>query len=306
MISYYLRTRREPTLLTLPDFAKGAWIAVEEPTDAELDLAAERFSLDRGLLADAVDPFEVPRAESSGGVAYAFTRVPERSGGEDATAPLLVAVGPDFVLTVSRTRLALFDPFREARLDFYSTQKLKFFLQIFFEIIRAYTRVLTAVSRQVRAASVNVQRVGPADILRFVRFEGTVNDFLSALVPTDALLRSVLSGRFFALYEADKELVEDLLLATGQLLEQGKSTLRTIVNIREAYATVATHSLNRVLKLLAALTIVLTIPTMIASFFGMNVPVPFADSPRAFVWIVAWAGVASLAALAALYRKEWL
>jgi magnesium transporter len=68
--------------------------------------------------------------------------------------------------------------------------------------------------------------------------------------------------------------VEDIFLSNGQLIETVRSTLRYVVNIRDAYSNIMTHDLNRVMKILTALTIILTIPTMIFSFYGMNVNLP--------------------------------
>ncbi len=306
MITFYHRTVKEPELRELGGFQVGAWIDVEKPTDVELDRLSQEFNLERSLLGDAIDPYEVPRVEVEGKITYVFTRVPKNDGEETSTTPLLVALGPDFVLTITREHIPFLKAFRTGGKSFYTTQKIKLFLQLFFQIMHTYNSFLVGINKRVRAVSVNVERVQNREIMQFVRFESTVNDFLAALVPTNALLQNLLSGKYFRLYEEDEDLVEDLQLANVQLIELGKTTLTTIVNIRDAYSTIMTNNLNRVIKLLTALTIVFTIPTMIASFYGMNVPLPFSDSPSAFWLIIGFVALISVAILGLFARNRWL
>jgi magnesium transporter len=107
-------------------------------------------------------------------------------------------------------------------------------------------------------------------------------------------------------YDDDKEQIEDIILTAGQLIDSIKGSLKTIVNIREAYSNIATNNLNRQIKLLTTLTVVLTIPTIVGSFFGMNVPVPFQGNSFAFLGIIAaTSGIAAL--IIYLFRKSgWL
>ena len=134
MITIYYKTLKEQELQTLEKFKTGSWVAVESPTEEELDFLAENLSLDRDLLRDAVDPHEVPRVEREGGVTYVYTRVPFQEEVEATTTPLMIAVGKNFVLTISQRSLPFFTKFQEGRVEFYITQKTKLYLQIFSEI----------------------------------------------------------------------------------------------------------------------------------------------------------------------------
>ncbi len=87
------------------------------------------------------------------------------------------------------------------------------------------------------------------------------------------------------MFNDDWELLEGLLIENAQLVDSAKSILKTIQNIRNASEAILTQNLNSTIRMLTAFTIILTIPTLIASLFGMNVPIPFGDSPWGF-WIV--------------------
>ena len=237
---------------------------------------------------------------------YVFTRVPQTASGETTTVPLLIAVGEQFVLTISREKLDLLEKFFSGKFDIYTTQKTKLLLQILFELTHVYQTSLTAINRRVRSTSVNLDRVSNDDVRQFVAFEITTNDFLDALVPTEVLLRNIVTGKFFRLFEDDRELMDDLVLGTRQGIELGRASLKTITNIRGAYSTIMTNNLNRVIKLLTALTIVFTIPTMIASLYGMNVPLPFSGSAAAFWVILLLTALVSAAVLGLFARNRWL
>lgn len=307
MITIYHKTVKDTTPKVLENFKTGVWIDVIDPNDIELSRLANELSLEHDLLKDALDIYEVPRLEKEDGIVYVFTRVPYQDDNKRVlTIPMLVVLGTNFVLTLSREAVPAIDKLREAKVSFSTTQKTKLFLQIFSEINSAYTSFLTFISRRVRSLSSQIEQITNREISQFVSYEAVLNDFLGALIPTNSILNMLLSRKTIALYEGDVDLVEDLVLGSGQLIELAKSNLKNIVNIREAYATILTNNLNQVLKLLTSLTIILTVPMIISSFYGMNVTLPFADSPFAFVGIISITLGITLALLITFIRNRWL
>jgi magnesium transporter len=126
-------------------------------------------------------------------------------------------------------------------------------------------------------------------------------------VPVNLLFQSLLSGRYgLSFYEDDKDLVEDLVQETRQLIESSRSSLQTIVNIREAYSNIMTSNLNRRVGILTSMTVVLTIPTIVFSLFGINVPIPGQHSFLAFWLIVGLTAAAVVGTLYWLVRARWL
>jgi len=288
----------------------GSWIYAEDPSEEELESLSKDFALDFGLLKDAIDPYEVPRLEIDNNKCYVFTRAPHQPEKRVSTAPFLTAIGENFVITVSKEPLSFFKKFIESQLPFATTQKTKFFLQIFSEITSAYNHQLTNISRNVRGVGVQLENIGNKEIVQFITFESILNDFLAALIPANAVLNNLLSGssagKTLELYEEDKELIEDLFLGNNQLIELCKANLKTITNIREACATIMTNNLNRVIKLLTALTIIITVPTTIINFYSMNVALPFARSPLAFWFIITVTLAIASVLLGIFIKKKWL
>jgi magnesium transporter len=306
MVNIYYKSVKDNRLDISDKFRPGSWIYVENPTDDEIKSLRKKLNLKSGLVKDALDPNEVPRMEVDKKIIYIFTRAPYSDGGKIFTVPVLLMVGDDFVVTVARKSLPFLQKFTNGRVNFYTTQKTKLFLQLFAEINSSFNEQLTNINRRVRAMTSNLEKITNEDIIQFVNLEGYLNDFIAALNPTNSILNNILSGKFLKLYEEDKDLTEDLLLANGQFIESSNAILKNIVNTREAYSTIITNNLNRVIKILTALTIILTIPTVISSIYGMNVALPFADSPFAFFLVVGTAFVISAVLLFIFIKNNWL
>lgn len=307
MLTIFHRAKRNKDLeyRKIDTIQSGVWVHVEEPTADELARLVKEAGLDEGMLADATDPHEVPRVEKEDKAVYMYTRVPVKRGGEVTTTPVAVIVTPTIIVTIAQEKLDLWKPFTSTKLDILTTQKTTLFFMIFRAINASYQRFLNEIRREIQRTSVSLERIANKDIERFVRFERTLHEFISALTPTNSAIATILSGKMFKLYEDDSELIEDLQLSNGQLLEGCSSNLKTIVNIRSAYSTIVTNKLNHTIKILTALTIVLTVPTMMASFFGMNVALPFhGDSSLAFWGIVGVSLVAAFLLLVFFMRDR--
>lgn len=307
MITFYQKTITTRRLKTVEEFKVGSWVHVEDPSEEDLEKLEHQLGLDRGLLLDAVDPYEVPRVEEYHGITYIFTRIPYEEGEKISTTPILLGVADSFVFTVSRKKLAFFDRFVDGSIEFSTTQKVRFMLHMLSEVDSAYARFITLINKEVRRLSARLSgTIENKDIIRFVNFETILNDLLDALVPTNSALSKLLSGKFLTLRDEDKAYAEDVFLSNGQLVELCKTNLRAIMNIRNAYSTIMTNNLNRVIKLLTALTIIFMLPNIIVGMYGMNVPLPFADSPHAFWIIIVMGSSFTVGALWLFKSKELL
>ncbi len=304
-LRYRFKSKEDATFKEVQDFCAGVWIEVVAPTEEDVQVLVVKHGLEEGHLRDAQDFFEAPRLELEEGTSYFFTRFPAQIEGETTTAPILIAIGDDFVLTVMHERSEWVDKMTQ-RLDVYTTQKAKFFLHIIAAIEREYTRVFTGVRREVRRARLTVRDVSESAIEQSVQMEYALNEFVSALVPTNSALQAMTSGKHLQFFEEDLEMVEDVQLANAQLIESAKNSLKTIQNIRTAHAALVSNRLNKVVRTLTALTILLTIPTIIGAFYGMNIPLPLQTSVYAFpLVVVATLGV--MGAVAHLFvRNRWL
>lgn len=306
MIIYYFRTVKDDALKQIDSLRNGVWIHAEAPTETELTNLVESLDLDQSMLEDAKDFFEVPRLERSNGITYFFTRYPYNEQTEDTdTAPLLIVVGETFVLTITQRDVPQLQVLFEGKEIVHTTQKTKLFIRIMQAITVSYEKQLVRLRKAVQKDRVHLRKIGNQEIVRFVNYEHKLNDIIAAVLPTNFALQQVLAGSYMQIYKDDRELVEDLRVDNTQVVESARSLLKTIQNVRSATEAILTNSLNNRIKTLTVLTILLTIPTIVSSLYGMNVPLPLQDQPLAFAFVLMV--VVFVMAIGAWYfkKRDW-
>lgn len=304
MITIYYRNLRDKSLQIIDTFRVGVWIHIEEPTTEDLKKIKEQYDLDESLLIDATDPYEVPRMEVEEGINYIFTRYPSTKEKQITTSPILFIYGKDCFITIAKDKFPILEGFLKS--TFFTTQKTKLFLQLFAIINTSYSSHLHTISRQIQSSAYELEKISNKDIAQFVRYERVLSDFHLALIRTNTVLNNLLSHNYIRLYEEDRDLMEDLLLNNDQLIQLSKENLKSIVNIRDAYSTIITNNTNRVIRFFTSVTVILTIPTIIASIYGMNINLPFSSNPYAFMGVMIFIGLVSLGLVIMFLHNDWL
>jgi magnesium transporter len=310
MITFYHSSARARKLAVVSEPRVGSWCHVVGPSDAELDQVADLFGLDRDILSDATDIYEAPRVDVDPDTktAYVFTRYCHPQGQDVATEPLLIIYTANHTITIMRKADGVLDQILQGRVEVLTTQKTKTFLHILEQINRSYRLHLTYVSKEVlrMRSRLRQSEISNLEFVSFIELEEDLNEFLTALQPQAAVLTSLKTGRYMKLYEDDRDLIEDLTLNTTELIELTKSRLRTVVNIRQAYDTIATNNLQQIFKRLTSIGIFLAIPTVIGGLFGMNVALPFQKNPYAFVFVLAIMAVLIASTVYTFRKRKWL
>lgn len=306
MVTYYFRTIKDETIKEVSEARTGIWIHAVAPTDDEITKLIKDFSLDEDIVEDAQDFFEVPRLERSAGSSYLFTRYPytDQKEGTD-TAPLLIVMGESFVLTVALRDVPQFKKLIDGKEKIVTTQKAKLFIQIMDTITHSFDTDVMRLRKAVQKDRVRLRKIGPREIERLVSYETKLNNLVDALVPTNIWLQQVPKGNYMQLFSDDIDMMEDLMIANNQVVDSARSVLKNIQNIRGSIEAIMSSRLNKTLSTLTILTILLTVPMVIASLYGMNVDLPFQQSPYAFTGIIV-ANFIVLGALIAIFRqKDW-
>lgn len=307
MITYYHSTARAPKLKQLNEPKAGSWVHAVEPTAEELDELASKLNLDRDILNDATDVYEAPRVELNDGATYVFARYCHPEGHEVATEPLLVVYTNNNIVTIMRSADSVLDELIESRTPLLTTQKTKAFLHILEQINRSYRLQLNLISKQILQfrAQLRQAHVSSVQIVHFIELEEDLNEFLTALQPQSLVLNALESGKYMNLFDDDREMVDDIMLNTNELIDLCKTRVRTVANIRQAYDVIATNNLNKTFKRLTSIAIFLTIPTIVGGLWGMNVAVPFSDNKFAFFIILAIISLIVLSVFRFFHRRDW-
>ncbi len=305
MISYLRSTHYRPAIKQIDELQPGTWIRSERPNEDERTQLV-KLGLDTDILADALDPHEVPRVELEDGWTYFITRLPDTDDEfNDYTTPMLFALGDKYIVTVSRDSLGrLWQPFIDRTLA-PTTQKTKLFMHMLDAISRQYQTRIATINRQMRATTSSVHALKAKDIATMTEYERKLNDYLDALLPTNTALEKILGGKMLQLYEDDRDLVEDLSIDFEQNIARCKSLLRTITNLRDSYRAVMDTRLNETIRLLTVITLTFTIPTMFAGLYGMNVDLPGDENAPYMFWLILGvSGVIALSLAAYFLRKR--
>ena len=288
MIKYFYKSLRSEHVQELDAYKPGSWVYAEAPSQHELDDLVKKFSLTAGHLEDALDEDEMPRLEKEGDQSYIFVRFAYKTlDGDLETAPLLFVFSNDLVITVSQVRLPALDAFISGKVSYATTQRAKLILLILQQVVEQYDGFISRTSKQIKLIRSRLRghEISNQDFIDFVMIEDELNEFLSSLMPTNATLRRLLLGRYMPLFAEDQDIVEDLLLNNEQSIEACNSNMQSIIHIREAYTSISSNNLNRTIKILTAATVIIAVPNLFYSMYGMNVPLPGQHEPWMY-WLL--------------------
>lgn len=286
MLQYLYATNKKPQITPRKILRTGVWVRCEKPSEDEVSQLLT-MGLDEDMISDALDPHEVPRVEFEGDWTYLIARLPDTDDEfNDFTTPILFCLNRDYVVTLSRDSLGrLWQPFIDktrARTD----RPVELLVDMIDAIATQYQRRVATINRQMRAATDDIHTLRARDIATLTEYERKLNDYLDALIPMNWAIERLMATSGLRLRADDKDDVEDLSIDLEQVIARCKSLLRTITNVRDSYRAVMDTRLNETIRLLTVLTAALTVPTMVAGLFGMNVLLPVRpDSPLAF-WII--------------------
>lgn len=306
MTKFYKKSKKDRNFKEQTHFVKHSLVYVEDPSLIELEQLSIDFNLEHNICLDALDIFEVPRIEKEDGVIYLFIRFAQNFSQKVSTHPLLIIIGKDYLMIISVKPLPFFADIIKGYSVGSSLDMIEIISSIFEAVYSEFERQVTAIHKNIRSMSSDLSEIDNKEINEFVKFETIFNDFLFGLEPTVVVLQKLASGKFYKVSPEDKDLIEDLIVDNEQLIRICKNNQKGIVNIRESHSSILSNNLNKTMKLLTSLTLILTIPTMVASFFGMNVPLPLQTHPYAFLGVLGLTIVLSFGLLAVFNKRDLL
>jgi len=306
MINVYKNSIKFPELRKIETIEPGSWVQVTNPAPEEISMLVEKLRIDPTILEDGLDENEISRLEKDDSIFYMIMRFPIRKGDVISTFPLLIIITEEYIVTICREEEQITRIFLKNDPDFLTTKRTYFVLRTISEIFRNYDLYLNRILKDIKQKKFEITNLSNKDILFLVQEEETLNDFVSALVPTINITERILRGKYLTIYDKDVDVVEDLVMDSKQTLELSMNGLKSIKNIREAYSAILTNDLNKVMKFLTIATIVLTVPTIIASIFGMNVPLPMQNNPIAFIYVMGIIIISVLILFVIIVRRSWL
>lgn len=308
MLKYYYKSLRSKGFKEIDKPRKGCWMHVESATKKDLMEVVTLTGLSYEDIHDSLDIYELPRFERIGENLLIFVRNPvdDVSKGSSFTETLLLIITPEYLVTISPQENPLIGSIIKEEESMATTQQSKFLLHILLKVAKSFNRYVRSTRIDVIGQKKAIDKVDRSDILVLIESEEVLNRYISALVPMEHVFGMISSGKYLKLFKEDEELFKDVLIEIQQAVDLGRVTLKSIVSLRDSYQIIFTNRLNKTINILTIFTIVLTIPTVVGSFWGMNVSVPFAENPMAFGLIVWGSIVFSLLVFLGFYWRKWV
>ena len=306
MITIYYKESADDPFIQIDTPKPGCWIHVDEASTGDINQVSELIHLEYTDIYDCLDRYEIPRIERIDDNLLIFTRHPAEHESGLYTTTFTILITKDYFITICPQKSNLVPHLLAQKPKLSPDHPSKFLIYILLKITQEYTLQIKKIRTNVLKQEKKLAHVESKDIVMLTLNEEILNQYLSSLIPLRNVLESITSGKFTLLYDKDQDLLEDLLNASIQSENLCTINLRSIRSLRDSYQIIFTNQLNKTIKLLTALTIILSIPTMIASLYGMNVQMPYQTSPYAFSVIIAGIIGILILSIVIFQRKKWL
>ena len=273
----------------------GCWIALTNPTASELIDIADTYQIDPDHLRAPLDEEERSRIEVEDEYTLILVDIPsiEERNGKDwfVTIPLAIITTKDVLITVCLEETPVLTSFMDGRVrDFHTFMKTRFILQILYKNATQFLQYLRIIDKKSEVIERKLhQSQKNEELIELLELEKSLVYFTTSLRSNEVVLEKLLRIEKIKKYPEDTDLLEDVIVENKQAIEMANIYSGILSGTMDAFASVISNNLNIVMKFLATVTIVLSIPTMIASFYGMNVNshgMPFADSPYGFAIVL--------------------
>jgi len=294
-------------------FVNGSWINVVNPTAEETKQLVE-WGLDPDLINYSLDLDELPRMERDEDEDYVFIllRIPHFQGKTHdipfTTIPVGIVIKSNLIATISRFESDIFRTLTNGKYRLLRTAKrYRFALYIFLETSIRYLAYLREINKTVDGLEDQLQKsTRNREVLELLKYQKSLTYFATALRSNEVMMERLQKTRMFNQYEEDQELLEDVITENQQAIQMVNTSTEILSSMMDAFASIISNNVNVVMKILAALTIIINIPVIVSSFLGMNVEIPGNEaSPYAFLVIVGIAVAITAAATIICVRRDW-
>ncbi len=274
-------------LLPSEKFGSHTWVCLFNPSEEELSYIERKCQIFPEFLRYPLDEEERPRIEKEEQQILILLRVPDIvSKGlfiKYETIPIGIILTEENIITICLKDHPIFDEFitlANKSKNFDLRNPVHFLLSFMLAISSLYIKLLRQIDKILDEYEEEIfKSVENEEILKMLSIEKTLTYFNTSLQGNDTVLTKIQSGRYIRLTEEDMELLEDVQIETKQAIEMTKIFLSIVSGTMDAYTSIINNNLNIIMKFLASMAIILSIPNIIYGMYGMNIPLPLQDLP---------------------------
>jgi magnesium transporter len=298
-------------LLPLNSFEKNCIVNVTDPTPSELGILKSTLKIPDDFLADILDVDERSRMEIEDDMLLMIYRIPyqnQSNGLPFSTIPLgLVLAKENLVIICHRNNEVLDDFFSRSGKGITIENKIDLILHLFLRTTMFYHRYLKQINNQTAMIEQDLEKsTRNKELHRLLKMEKCLVYFTTSLRSNEMMMIKLKNSKWIREYEFSSDLLEEAAIENRQAIEMAKIYSDIQSGMMDAFASVISNNLNIVMKSLTIITIILMIPTLIASFYGMNVPNRLEGSRNAFWFILGGSVLLSTIGALLIRRKKWM
>jgi magnesium transporter len=307
MLTIYKTT--EGGMEQLEGMENGAWVKAVDPTTEEIQQLMQ-WGVDVDYIHYSLDFDEMPRMERDDDYTFILIRIPHRQPDTDVpyiTIPLGIFIKGNMIVTICRYEKDMFKVLANGKYRLLKTGKrYRFALYIFLETATRYLTHLREINRMTEAIEDQLQQsTRNREVLELLKYQKSLTYFATALRSNEVMMERVQRTQIFNYYDEDQELLEDVLTENQQAIQMTSINTEILSSMMDAFASIISNNLNGVMKALAAITIIINVPAVVAAFYGMNVRLPGEDLPNAFLTVFGIAFALTAAATIIFYKRDW-
>jgi magnesium transporter len=300
----------ETGLVRIPEPAKGCWINAIDPTPEEI-AQIQALGIQQDYITYSLDLDERARIERENGELLILMRIPFFQGETVdlpyTTIPLGIILTDEYTITVSKKENEILQEMTNGRIkDVNTSKRLRFVLRVLLTTATHFLDYLRKINKKVDALEDQLtESTRNSEVLELLKFQKSLTVFTTALKANELMMERLQRMQLFKTYPEDEDLLEDVITENQQAIEMTNIASNILSSMMDAFASIISNNLNVVMKILASITIVLSLPILVTSFYGMNVPLPFMQHPLAYVLIL---GISFLLALMVVYvfwKRDW-
>ena len=275
MIKIY-KSLIDGSLERIEKIEKNCWIDLVAPTVEEIDEVANITEIEKDLMLKMLDEEEIPRIEVEDNSTLIVLDTPiieER--GKYSTLPLgIIFTKKDYFITISSRKFELLRMFKKGKLKNVRTeQKSRFIIRLLYENAKLYLKYLRKIDDKIDEAENDIHSLSDnGELISMLSIEKSLVYFITSLKENKKIIEKISKGNTIKMYEEDIDLLEDAAIENEQAIEMANIYREILSSVSNAYESIISNNLNTAMKILTSITIVFSVPTMISSFMGMNVP----------------------------------
>ena len=297
------------------EFKKGNWINMIAPTAEEIKAVCKGLKISEEFIKYPLDSEEKARIdiEEDEQTTLFIMDIPvmEKEGNTEiySTMPLgMLIVRDEYFVTISLRKNKLIENLEKKMLKEITTyKKSRLILQLFYTNSAMFLKLLKQINKETEIAeSVLKTSMKNKELLKLLSLEKSLVYFTTSLKSNKLVMEKTMRGKIIKLYDEDEDILEDAIIENKQAIEMSQIYSNILNGTMDAYASIISNNLNSVMKFLTSITIVIAVPTLIASYWGMNVPVPLQENPHGFLWIVGASVLLGILAYIWLKKKDML